>query len=141
MSFSEISKPHYSPDELAGILRDINLEAGVETQGDGRKVIMVTAPGLRFAIFTHGPKGDADIVTTVTFRAYFAIQTTFEEVNEWNLAKRFVSAYRDADGELALEWDVLVQHTSPAYFVECFRWWGTVVSDVTQYPLARGQGS
>lgn len=136
MPLSEFAKPYYSPAEIAAVLIDSGYKAEMEQLESGRTVIRSSTSGYRFSIYLYGPKDQREHVTTIQFRSSFTDRVSLESVNRWNSDKRFVKAYSDQDGELALEWDVVVKFVAPAYFKECVEWWDVLLGDLKDF-LAR----
>ena len=133
MGLSELSKPYYSPEELSRILQDAGYKAELDTLQSGRKVIRSATSGYKFTLYTYGPKDDLNVVHSIQFAAYFSSKISFEQANKWNKERRFVKVYQDADGDLCLEWDVVVRYASPAFVKDCVEWWGVAISDLNEY--------
>jgi len=130
MVLSEIAKPYYLPSEIASIIQDCGYRAEMKKLDSGRTVIRSAAGGFAFSIYCYGTKENKDHVTTVQFSSSFSQKVTTEQVNKWNQKKRFIKAYADSDGELVLEWDIVVTFISLAAIKECLEWWEAVISMV-----------
>jgi hypothetical protein len=132
MSVAEIAKPYYSPSEIADIVQECGFEADLRTFGDGRAAILSSSGGILFSIHLHGDGERLDRVTTLQFSSSFGDKVTLEQVNRWNREKRFLKAYADDDGELCLEWDVVVSFAPAAAIRECLEWWEIVLGRVDE---------
>jgi hypothetical protein len=129
---AETAKPYYSPSEIACILRECGFEAELRTFDDGRAAILSSAGGILFSIYLHGDGERLDRIATLQFSSSFGDKVTLDQVNRWNKGKRFLKAYVDDDGELCLEWDVVVSYAPPATIRECLEWWEILLGRVDE---------
>ncbi len=93
--------------------------------------ILSSAAGFNFSIYLYGGC-EQDRVTNLQFSSAFGDKVSVEQVNKWNREKRFLKAYMDAEGELCVEWDVVVSFVTPAAIRECLGWWETVLAEVKE---------
>lgn len=128
MSLSEFSKPYYSPEEIASIVRDCGYKAELEQLPDGRKAIRSSASGHSFSIYLYGAD---EQIRSIQFVSIFS-KTTLENTNRWNSEKRFIKAYCDSEGDLWLEWDVVTTFVAPAFFKECIEFWDALFAQAAQ---------
>jgi hypothetical protein len=129
---AEIAKPYYSPSEIACIVRESGYEADLRTFSEGHAAILSSAGGILFSIYLHSEGERRDRITTIQFSSSFGDKVTLEQVNRWNKGKRFLKAYVDDDGELCLEWDVVVSNAPAATIRECLEWWEIVLGRVDE---------
>ncbi len=132
MDAAERARPYYLPSEIAAILEESGYQAEMKVFGDGRTVILSSAGGIHFSISLYGSDDNQGHITNMQFSSSFCENVTAEQVNAWNRKKRFIKAYADDDGELCLEWDVVVSFVCPAAIRECLEWWEVVLGGVDE---------
>jgi hypothetical protein len=131
MGLSEIAKPYYSAEDIAAIIQDSGYSADVKIF-DGCTVILSSARGICFSIYLYGEREHRDRVTNLQFSSSFGDKITFEQANKWNRENRFLKAYVDDEGDLCLEWDVVVTFVPPGAIKECLIWWEVILSRVDE---------
>jgi hypothetical protein len=131
MVFGETAKPYYSPEDIAAIIQASGFAADMKTF-DGCTVILSSAGGLRFSIYLYGERDHRDRITNLQFSSSFGDKVTLEQVNRWNKENRFLKAYVDDEGDLCLEWDVVVSFVPPAAIKECLDWWEVILGRVDE---------
>ena len=70
--------------------------------------------------------------TTVQFRAWWNSEGshTVDEMNQWNIDRRFSAAYLDDRGNATIEWDVnLAGGVTAVNFDDSLQWWHTVLRE------------
>jgi hypothetical protein len=131
MHLVEIAKPYYAPAEIASLMQDSGYRADMTKLDNGCTAILSSAAGFNFSIYLYGDC-ERERVTTLQFSSAFGDKVSVEQVNKWNREKRFLKAYMDAEGELCVEWDVVVSFVSPAAIRECLGWWEAVLGEVNE---------
>jgi hypothetical protein len=97
--------------EVAKVLQDKGYKAVVKTDEDGDPEVESAADGTDFVIFfygcNHGPR-----CPSITFQTHFDTThpTSVDDVNTWNMNKRFMKAWLNTDKTLYGEMDVDVSH-------------------------------
>lgn len=129
MHVVEIAKPYYAPSDIASLMRDNGYRADMKRIDSGCTAILSAAAGFNFSVYLYG---DSDRITTLQFSSAFGDKVSPEQVNKWNREKRFLKAYVDAEGELCVEWDVVVSFVPPAAIKECLGWWETILGEVDE---------
>jgi hypothetical protein len=129
----EIAKPFYSPAEIAGAFTDNGYKAQINQLENGRKVIYSAASGYKFSIFLIAwNKDDPERIESIQFYVYFSTKVSLKNVNAFNARMRFIKAYCDGDGNVNLEWDVLVAAVAPKYIKECIGHWDRMIGDLRE---------
>ena len=95
------------PEQLAEAIREFGYQARLEKDGTGDPLISSSASGGEFQIEFYGCTRNRDC-KTLRFAAGYDLQdgATLEKVNEWNVDKRFASAYLDDEDDPWLQMDV-----------------------------------
>jgi hypothetical protein len=127
----EIAKPYYAPSDIVSLMQDSGYCADMTRLDNGCTAILSSAAGFNFSIYLYGG-GDRDRITNLQFSSAFGDKVSLEQVNKWNREKRFLKAYADAEGELCVEWDVVVSFVTPAAIKECLGWWEMLLGQVDQ---------
>jgi len=96
-----------NPEQLAEAIRDFGFQARLETDGTGDPLISSSASGGEFSIEFYGCTRNRDC-KTLRFSAGYDLEdgTTLAKVNEWNVDKRFASAYLDDEDDPWLQMDI-----------------------------------
>jgi hypothetical protein len=131
MMLSENAKPYYSPEDIAAIIQASGYGADIRTF-DGCTVILSSARGLSFSIYLYGERNNRNRITNLQFSSSFGDKVTLEQVNKWNKENRFLKAYVDDEGDLCLEWDIIVSFVPPAAIKECLEWWEAILGKVDE---------
>jgi hypothetical protein len=129
MMLGETAQPFYSPEQIASIIEASGYRADLKTF-DGCKVILSSARGFSFSIYLYGERDHRDRIESLQFTSSFGDKVTVEQVNRWNKENRFLKAYVDDEGDLCLEWDVVVSFVPPAAIRECLSWWEVILGKV-----------
>jgi hypothetical protein len=96
----------FKPAELATILQNAGYRAEVVFV-DSKPRIRTGMSGYNVTIYLYSCEEDSGC-GSITFYAGFTktAQNTLSLANKWNQEKRYVKAYIDTDGDLAMEYDV-----------------------------------
>jgi hypothetical protein len=132
MSLSEYSKPYYSPAEIASIISDCGYKVQIDQLESGRKVIRSATSGWNFLIYMYGPNDEPEKIYTIQFTLAIVRKPTLQEINKWNAEKRFLKAYIDNDGDLWLEWDVVLKYVAPLYLKECIEYFDLILGSLNE---------
>jgi hypothetical protein len=95
------------PEALAGVIRDLGFQARVDKDNTGDPLIRSSANGGDFQIEFYGCTENREC-KTLRFYAGYDLRdgTTLDVVNQWNVDKRFASAYLDDEDDPFLQMDV-----------------------------------
>jgi hypothetical protein len=105
-----------TPEQLASALTAAGYQSQVKTTNDNQKFILAKIHGFNVGIYPGDckPQGCSNLEWDV----YFSDKVSLDFVNAWNSQKRFVKAYVDKDGQIALSMDtMLVGGVAPANVV------------------------
>jgi Putative bacterial sensory transduction regulator len=125
-----------SLEDIASAIQEAGYKAEIEELQNGRKVIRSAASGSRFSVYTYGPADDLEKVQTIQFAYAVEKKVDPEEINKWNVEKRFGKAYLDEDGDLNLDWDIVVSYTTSEFLKECLNWWDLILGSLVEIPEA-----
>lgn len=96
------------PEQIAEVMRDAGYKAEIIRADDGDPYIKSASNRQVFVVVFYGCRKGADC-KTVQFYSGFTIDdkpVDLEKLNTWNMNNRFGRAYRDEDGDVAIEMDV-----------------------------------
>ena len=93
--------------EVAKVLQDKGYKAIVKTDDDGDPEVVSATEGTEFVVFFYGCNHGTRC-PSLTFQAHFDTThpTSTEDVNTWNMNKRFLKAWLNTDKTLYAEMDV-----------------------------------
>lgn len=117
------------PDLTAELLRVEGYEASADQTRPGENpVLTANDDGLKFGLyFANCDEGKE--CQSVEFHAGFKNhKLTLETINEWNREKRFVRAYLDKDGDVALSMDVKPGGMERKLFVDHLAIWSSLLA-------------
>lgn len=123
-----------SMEFIADAIKDAGYKAEVEELNSGRKVIRSAASGSSFYIYTYGPDDDSTQIQSIQFAYAVERKVDPAEINKWNSAWRFGKAYLDEDGDLNVEWDVIISYSSRRFVAECINCWDQILASVKDIP-------
>jgi hypothetical protein len=104
-------------------------EIGTDNRGDPK--VDGRMHGVKYQIYFYGCK-NGENCTTVQFRAGFTQnqKQTVEQMNAWNVSKRFGKAAIDKDGDATIEFNVNLRGgVCNANFDETVGWWSTILRE------------
>jgi hypothetical protein len=80
----------------------------------------------------YGPNDEPEKIYTIQFTLAIVRKPTLQEINKWNAEKRFLKAYIDNDGDLWLEWDVVLKYVAPLYLKECIEYFDLILGSLNE---------
>lgn len=95
------------PARLAAVIQDLGFQARVDKDSSGDPLIRSSAGGGDYQIEFYGCTQNRRCKTLRFYSGYDLTDgTTLEVVNQWNLDKRFASAYMDDEDDPFLQMDI-----------------------------------
>jgi hypothetical protein len=107
--------------------------ATLERDSDGDPLIIGRIEGSKYGIFFYGCTDGADCQDIQFHAAWGGVETSLEELNEWNRSMRFGTAYLDGENDPALQMTVNLDFgVSPLNLDDTFAWWARAMKDFRQ---------
>ncbi|MGE0767604.1 MAG: YbjN domain-containing protein [Hyphomicrobiaceae bacterium] len=122
-------------EQIAAYLRQRGQAAEVSTDSQGDPQIATGTQGARYNIYFYGCT-NGQKCNSITFEAGFRLKNnaSLEELNAWNIRKRYAYAVQRADQSFALRMDIaMVGGLSEDNFVESVRLWGGQLGDFLRH--------
>lgn len=124
-----------NPDKLAAVIRGLGYNATVSTDGDGYPMIEGNYRGSNYFIYFYGCD-QSQGCNSVQFVSGYNLENgmTFQEVNEWHLAKRFGRVELDDEMDPWITMPVNLDYgVSVANFEDTFDYWTIVLDEFEDY--------
>ena len=120
-------------DEILNAARGYG-SATLTTQSNGDPQITGKINGITYQVYFRNCTNNADCEDLNFYLGFLDIKPTQEEINDWNLNKRFSRAYLDQDQDACVEMDLdLVKGVSAAYLDAQFGLWNMVVEQFSEH--------
>lgn len=98
-----------SPDGIVEVLKGFG-SATVEKTDKGIPKISARADGQKYWVSFYGCTDDGTGCRSIEFWTYWSGDFDLDEVNDWNVKRRFAKAYLDEDEDLAVSMDIQLSH-------------------------------
>lgn len=121
--------------QIAAYLRQRGQSAEVSTDNEGDPRIATSSQGARYNIYFYGCTNGQNC-NSITLESGFRLRNnaTLEQLNAWNLRKRYAYAVQRTDQSFALRMDVaMVGGLSEDMFVETMRLWDSQLGDFLRH--------
>jgi len=121
--------------QIAAYLRQRGQAVEIDTDSDGDPRIATSAQGARYNIYFYGCTNGRDC-NSITFESGFQLKrnSSLEDLNGWNLRKRYAYAVQRTDKSFALRMDVAMVGGLPEQmFVETARLWDGQLGDFLRH--------
>lgn len=104
--------------------------ANLDQDSSGDPRITGRIEGVKYGITFYGCKSGKECDDVVFVAAWSDTDVSLNEVNGWNLKKKFGKAYIDGDGDPRLEMAVNLEYgVSKENFEDTFDWWTTALKE------------
>mgnify|MGYP005996566675 CR=1 FL=1 len=118
------------PAQIAKVMRDAGYKAEIVRSEGEDPFIKSASNGQVFVVVFYGCRKGADC-KTVQFYSGFTLDAKpvdLERINEWNANNRFGRAYRDDEGDVAIEMDVDLEDggMSEELFKDNLEYWDAI---------------
>jgi len=112
-----------NPSRIYEIARGFgSAELDTDAQGDPR--IVGRIDGTKYGIYFYGCRKGKDCDDIQFSAGWSGAKVSLEEINRWNLQKRYGKAYLDRDGDPRLEMVVNIDYgVSVKNLEDSFNWW------------------
>ena len=123
------------PQQIAAYLRQRGQAAEISTDNDGDPRIATSSQGARYNVFFYGCTNGRNC-NSITLESSFRLtnNATLEQLNAWNIRKRYAYAVQRTDRSFALRMDVaMVGGLSEEMFVETVRLWDGQLGDFLRH--------
>jgi len=109
-------------------------EANLAAQPNGDPLINAEIGGVAYQIFFRNCTEGTDCEDLNFYLGFLDNKPSLEQINAWNISKRFSRAYLDQDNDACVEMDLdLVQGVSPAYLDAQVAIWRMVVTQFAEH--------
>ncbi len=123
------------PRAVVQAMQDAGYKAALKKDEKGEPYIESAANGSNFTIQFYGCKNATDC-PSLQFYSWYKKEPwyTVELANRWNIAKRFIKAMIDKDGDLATTFDVTTAgKTTVANFADAIDWWSVMSGELFDF--------
>lgn len=113
-----------------------------DPDGEGRPFISGMVNGTRYGILIYGCEGTEGCDSVQFFASFGTPQNDLEFLNQWNLDKRFASAYREPDGDVVIHYSANVDFgVTLQNFEDTFDIWQLTLGQFTDRLASAGAES
>jgi hypothetical protein len=120
-------------DEILNAARGYGA-ASLTTQSNGDPQITGKIEGVTYQIYFRNCTDGVDCEDLNFYLGFLDIKPSFEDINDWNLNKRFSRAYLDQDNDACVEMDLdLVKGVTAEYLDSQFGLWAMVVGQFAEH--------
>lgn len=110
--------------------------ANLDKDSSGDPRITGRIEGVKYGITFYGCNSGKECDDVVFVAAWSDTDVSLNDVNGWNLKKKFGKAYIDKDGDPRLEMAVNLEYgVSKENFEDTFDWWSTALKEFKQTVL------
>lgn len=108
--------------------------ANLTTQSNGDPQITGKIDGVTYQVYFRNCTDNADCEDLNFYLGFLDIKPSLEDINDWNLNKRFSRAYLDQDQDACVEMDLdLVKGVTTEYLDSQFGLWAMVVGQFAEH--------
>ncbi|MBN9039511.1 MAG: YbjN domain-containing protein [Rhizobiales bacterium] len=128
------------PDDIAAVLKGFG-SAVVEKTDKGMPKISARADGQKYWVSFYGCADDGTGCRSIELWTYWSGDFDLQEVNDWNVKKRFAKIYLDEDDDLSVSMDVQLSHgVDRGTLEDNIDMWVSQMTDVREQFVKGGSG-